>query len=141
MTNLMPYRFNRHSDFVPSMMDDFFRPFFVPARSPESFRVDVKDEGSGYLLEAELPGMKKENVHISVDNDVLTIETKTEEKKEERKDNYLMNERRTGCFRRSFTLNGIDETGITAAYEDGILKITLPKAAEEEKTGHEITIQ
>ncbi len=145
MSNLIPYRFGRHpiarSEF-PSLMDDFFRPFFGSNELVEtSLRVDVKDEGDHYLLEADLPGLKKEDVHIDVEDGVLTISAQTQEQKEEKKADYVFNERRQMKYQRSFSLSGIDEAAISAKCEDGVLKLTMPKMVEEVKSGRRIEIE
>ena len=143
MANLMPYRFNRNpiarSEFP--FMDDFFRPFFLNAEPTQAgLRVDVKDEGDHYLLEADLPGFKRDDVSIEVDDGVLTITAETGANKEEKQGNYLYNERRQMKFQRSFTLNGIDESGISAKCENGVLQLVLPKQPEQPKTGRRIEI-
>ncbi|MPN14935.1 18 kDa heat shock protein [bioreactor metagenome] len=92
------------------------------------FRVDVKDEKDHYALEAELPGVPKEQIEVSVDNGVLTIAANMNSEKKTEKDNYVYSERKTGRFQRSFNLEGIREQDIKADYKDGILKLELPKA-------------
>ncbi len=145
MTTLMPYRYNRHlsnrSNDLLNPFDDFFRSFFGTDVSTNAMRVDVKDEGDHYLLEADMPGIKKEDVSIEVNDGVLTISAQTKQSREEKKENYVFSERRSGSFSRSFTLNGIDEEKISAACEDGVLKLTLPKLGEEVKTGRRIEVQ
>ncbi len=145
MTTLMPYRYNRHlsnrSNDLLNPFDDFFRSFFGTDVSTNAMRVDVKDEGDHYLLEADMPGVKKEDVSIEVNDGVLTISAQTKQSREEKKENYVFSERRSGSFSRSFTLNGIDEEKISAACEDGVLKLTLPKLGEEVKTGRRIEVQ
>lgn len=145
MTTLMPYRYNRHlsnrNNDLLNPFDDFFRSFFGTDVSTNAMRVDVKDEGDHYLLEADMPGVKKEDVSIEVNDGVLTISAQTKQSREEKKENYVFSERRSGSFSRSFTLNGIDEEKISAACEDGVLKLTLPKLGEEVKTGRRIEVQ
>lgn len=145
MTTLMPYRYNRHlsnrSNDLLNPFDDFFRSFFGTDVSTNAMRVDVKDEGDHYLLEADMPGIKKEDVSIEVNDGVLTISAQAKQSREEKKENYVFSERRSGSFSRSFTLNGIDEEKISAACEDGVLKLTLPKLGEEVKTGRRIEVQ
>lgn len=145
MTTLMPYRYNRHlsnrSNDLLNPFDDFFRSFFGTDVSTNAMRVDVKDEGDHYLLEADMPGIKKEDVSIEVNDGVLTISAQTKQSREEKKENYVFSERRSGSFSRSFTLNGIDEEKISATCEDGVLKLTLPKLGEEVKTGRRIEVQ
>ncbi len=145
MTTLMPYHYNRHlsnrTNDLLNPFDDFFRSFFGTDVSTNAMRVDVKDEGDHYLLEADMPGVKKEDVNIEVEDGVLTISAQSKQKQEEKKDNYIFSERRSSSFRRSFTLNGIDEEKISATCEDGVLKLTLPKVGEEVKTGRRIEVK
>lgn len=145
MTTLMPYRYNRHlsnrNNDLLNPFDDFFRSFFGTDVSTNAMRVDVKDEGDHYLLEADMPGIKKEDVTIEVNDGVLTISAQTNSAREEKRDNYIFNERRSGSYSRSFTLNGVDEDKISAVCDNGVLKLTLPKMAEEVKGGKRIEIQ
>ena len=142
MFTMVPYR---RSNRTPSLFDDrVFRSFFDLAEpfGNAGFRVDIRDQGDGYLLEAELPGVKQEEIELSVDNDVLTISANRKEEKKEEKDNYLYCERRSGHTQRSFSLEGIDQEKIQAKYENGILNVTLPKIAPETpKTPKRIEIQ
>lgn len=136
MFGMIPYR-NHSIDRAPMFRDgldlfndNFFRAFFGGEQMPGTFRVDVKDEGDHYLMEAELPGMKRDDVHIDVENGVMTISAETNETREENHDNYVYRERRCGSARRAFNLEGINEDGITAAYTDGVLRLNLPKKVE-----------
>ena len=144
MSNLMPYRYTRHP--APRndlrIFDDFFRPFFMGSDAyADAFRVDVSDQGDHFLLEADLPGMKREDVHIDVEENVLTISAEVNQCRDESREHYVYNERRCGKFQRSFTLNGIDETQISAEYVDGVLKLKMPKLAQETKNSRQIPIQ
>ena len=136
MFSMIPYRthsINRAPmtrDLFNPFDDDFFRGFFGDSRLNGTFRVDVKDEGDHYQLEAELPGVDKDHVHIDVENGVMTISAETDESREENRDSYVYRERRTGSMRRAFNLEGIEEDGISAACKDGVLTLTLPKKAE-----------
>ena len=131
MFTMIPYRptmMNRYNPFN----DEFFRSFFGPSGSAGSFRVDVQDKGDSYLLQAELPGVSKENIHVDLENDVLTISASMDENHEEKNDEgYVIRERRTGNMSRAFNVEGIDREGIQAAYQDGILSLTLPKEKEQ----------
>jgi len=146
MANLIPYRFRRNLALRPDSLfdDDFFRNFFAPfAQDPFSggFKVDVRDLGDKYLLEADLPGLKRDQVKIDVDDGILTIRAEMDETKNEEKDNYVMCERRYGRMQRSFNVSGVNENGITAEFSDGVLKLNLPKATEQPKKGRRIEIQ
>lgn len=94
--------------------------------------VNVKETDDGLHLSAELPGMKPEDVEIEFENNVLTIRgEKVEETTETEGDRYHIWERRSGSFQRSFTLpRTVDASGIEASFENGILTVHLPKAAE-----------
>ncbi len=113
------------------MMDRMFREFCGhPARPARpGFRVDVRETEGAYLIEAELPGVKLADIDLTLENDVLTIAADRNTMSREEQDGYLHTERRTGHMERSFTLEGIDQAGITAACADGILTVTLPKEA------------
>jgi HSP20 family protein len=98
-----------------------------------AIRADVRETGESFIVEAEMPGVKKDNVQIVCHEGVLTVSVKTEETAERKDDEYLRRERFTGEASRSFALRNINEENISAKMEDGILTITLPKAAPEEK--------
>lgn len=131
------------------MMNDFFadpwfRSFFGPCdrKRPAGFRVDVKDEGDHYLLNADLPGISREQIEITVQDDVLKIAADYSARSEEEKDSYVYSERRHGHIERSFSLEGINQDGISAASKDGVLTVTLPKIAPtEEKAVRKIEIE
>ncbi len=97
--------------------------------------------GDKYLLEADLPGLKRDQIKIDVDDGILTIRAEMDETKNEEKSNYVMCERRYGSMQRSFNVSGVNETGITAEFNDGVLKMNLPKATETPKSGRSIEIQ
>lgn len=95
------------------------------------FRTDVIDTGDAYQLQSELPGFKKEDIRIDVENDVLTISAERKmEHDESKRPNYVKRERFFGTFSRSFDVSGINVDGIEAAYTDGILTLTMPKKVE-----------
>jgi len=97
-----------------------------------AFRTDIRDTGDAYVLEADLPGMKKEDIHIDIDGDRLSISAERNAVKEEKDENggYIRCERSYGSFSRSFDISGIRAEEISAAYEDGVLKLTLPKQSK-----------
>ena len=131
MYTLMPSRRNTlcrsNSDFIRSFFDvtDMFRPV--------SLHVDVKEEEGLYKLEADLPGASKDQINLFVKDDCLTISADLNTEKKEQKEGYLYSERYSGHVERSFNMEGIDTAGIAAAYENGVLIVTLPKQAIEEK--------
>ena len=114
-------------------MDDFFylprMPFFR-AFSPEpEMKIDLTEDAKSYYLKAELPGLKKDDIHVAIDgNDVSINAEMLREKGEKEGATVLRNERYYGRWSRSFTLAvAVDETEAEAKYSDGILMLTLPK--------------
>ena len=107
----------------------------------EAFRVDVRDEGDHFLVEAELPGCTRDQIHVDVDEGVLTIGCEGSETNDATRGAYVYTERRSGSAQRSFTLTQIDEDNITAEYRDGVLRLILPKIHKENKMNRRIEIQ
>ena len=91
------------------------------------FRVDIQETEGSYVLEAELPGIDKDNIHVEVENDSLTIKVEQDERTEQKEEHYLRRERRFSRCQRSFYLGDIDHEKIDAQYKDGVLRIELPK--------------
>ena len=121
--------------------DDFFKNFFAHSTGISRMSVDVKDEKDKYVIEAELPGLKKEDIKIDIDDGVLTLSAEIGSEKNEEKDNYVYRERRYGSVCRSFSLEGIDDEKIKAEYKDGILAIDLPKKEPEKKLTKSVDIK
>lgn len=120
-------------------LDKFFDDFYAPANKEDkalsSFftpRVDIKENSDHYEITAELPGVKKEDMHLHLEDGVLTIEAETrQEDKEEKEGKVIRQERRYGKYARSFSLGaGIREEDIDAEFENGVLKIKAPKVVE-----------
>ena len=132
MFTMIPYRTPMMTRSANPFNDDFFRSFFAHPEDA-SFRVDVQDMGESYLLEAELPGMDKDDIHIDLENDVLSIFVEKNESHEKNENGYVIHERRSGRMSRAFSVEGIDKENIQAAYVDGILKLTLPKEHPQPK--------
>ena len=135
-------RFNPFDDTI----DDLFRGFFVRPVSYEDpsgtaqFRVDVTENEGAYILRAEVPGVKKDDIQITIDGDTVAIsaevKNETEVKNGER---VLRAERHYGKIYRAFTLGqSVDEASAAAKYAEGVLELTLPKKAAQAKR---ITIQ
>ena len=90
--------------------------------------VDITDEKDQIKVKADLPGMKKEDIEVNVENDVLTIKGEKKEEKEVKEKDYIRSERYYGAFHRAFSLPaGIDASKVNATYKEGVLEITLPK--------------
>ena len=90
--------------------------------------VDVRETESGYLMEVDLPGHTEKDVEVKLDNNLLTISSKKDEKHEEKKDGYLVKERRYASFSRSFVLpEEVDREKIDAQFKNGVLTLSFPK--------------
>ncbi len=130
MYTLVPFRRNLSRELpAPLFNDNFFRSFFDMSdmMGPAGFRVDVREDEKAYQLEAELPGVPKDKLNVSIDDGTLTISADLNEEKKEEKGSYLYSERRSGHVERCFNLEGIDEENIKADYHNGVLVLTLPK--------------
>jgi HSP20 family protein len=93
--------------------------------------VDISEDEHNIVLQAEIPGVKPEDLNVTLENNVLTITGNRKFKEEEKKENYHRIERRYGKFTRSFTLPAtLDAENVNAVFENGILNVTLPKKAE-----------
>ena len=128
-----------------SLFDDFFDSMLgawdnYSSRIPA---VDVEETSDAYVIKAEMPGFKEDDVKITVDKHVLHISGSVDETEKENKDGrkYLIKERRHESFERSFSLpDGLDESAISAGFENGILTVTLPKTPEEKPRKIEVKI-
>ena len=132
MFELTPFVRRNHSvAFNPFRdIEDFERSFFT--RSAADFKTDITETENAYILEAELPGFKKEDIKVDIDNNYLTIsaERNTEKEEKDNSGNVIRRERSYGTFSRSFDITGVQPDKIEAAYENGILKLELPKKEE-----------
>ena len=128
MFELMPFGYRRVSAYNPFRDFEEMSRSFWDNNNVSAFRTDITEKDGKYVLEADLPGFKKEDISVDIDKDCLTItaEHKSEEK-EENADSYIRRERYYGSYTRSFNVKGIDTEAITAAYNDGVLTLTMPK--------------
>ncbi len=117
-------------------MDRLFEESIVWPRSllapaAQSFAVDIYETKDDVVVKASLPGVKPEDIEVSVVGDTLTIKGEVKEEKDIKEENYIRKERRYGSFCRSFTLPvSVNPDKATAEYENGVLTLTLPKAEE-----------
>jgi HSP20 family protein len=136
----------RYSPFDEAF-DDLFRGFFVRPVSYEApagaaqFRVDVSEDEKAYVLRAEIPGVKKEDIHVTIDGDTVAISAEVKNEKEVKNgERVLRSERYYGKVYRAFTLGqAVEEAGTHAKYANGVLELTLPKKAAMQ--AKRITIQ
>ena len=135
---LVPYSRKNHSVYNPFQDFDDLEKAFFSDRSLGELKTDIKDLG-----EADLPGFKKEDIHVDVKDNTLSItaERHSEFEQKDKKNSYLRCERSFGSYSRSFDVSGIDCANIKAAYKDGVLTLTLPKQKKEEPTGRRLEIE
>ncbi len=112
--------------------DNLFRGFLHPVRLEQDapqIKMDVKEEENAYRVHAEIPGVKKDDIHVSVEGNTVSISAETKKESEEKEgEKVLKRERYYGKVARSFTLaNEIDESNASAKYTDGVLELVLPK--------------
>ncbi len=127
-------------------LDDVFDDFMFPTVKDEfgKMKCDIYEKDGAYHLEMDVPGFDKKDVQIEIDdNDYLTItaEKNTEDTEEDEKKNYIRKERNYGKYQRSFYVGGVDKENIQANFENGILKISMPKKEEEKSSKKTIEIK
>lgn len=142
MFELMPFGYRRVSAYNPFRDFEEMSCSFWDNNNVSAFRTDITEKDGKYILEADLPGFKKEDISVDIDKDCLTItaEHKSEEK-EENADSYIRRERYYGSYTRSFNVKGIDTEAITAAYNDGVLTLTMPKKEPEVPAARRLEIK
>ncbi|MCF7858326.1 MAG: Hsp20/alpha crystallin family protein [Candidatus Cloacimonetes bacterium] len=128
---VLPYNTKRNFYPMMSLFDKFVDDFFKGDETQNNQRtmaIDILEEDNKYQIEANLPGFKKKDVKISVNNNELLIEAQKEEKKEEKKGSYCRCERYQGSYRRVLSLSDqVDRDKISAKFEDGVLILDIPK--------------
>lgn len=151
MFDLKPYeRKNNVSSYNPFRdMEAFERNFFsnpfgfFDSRSLSEFKTDITDNGKEYVLEADLPGFKKEDIGLDIDGDVLTLraERHSDHEDADKKNKYIRCERSYGLYTRQFDVSEIDTENIKAKYDNGVLTLTLPKKAEISSSPKHVEIE
>lgn len=132
---------SRLSERKPTLFDDFFKPWNewfdygeFTGRTLNVPAVNITEHKDEYLVSLAVPGMKKDDFHIDVDGNMLTISSEKEESKEEKEQKFTRKEYSYYNFSRSFTLpDEINREKIDAKYDDGVLKIVLPRREEVKK--------
>ena len=136
-------RYNAFEDFFNDFGKGFLvRPFAAPfPAEPElKMKIDVKEDDKGYTVQADIPGVKKEDIKIDIDGDTIAVRAEVKQEKEEKKgEKVVYSERSYGMVSRSFSLpTEVDDKAAKAEYKDGVLKLVLPKKANG--GGHRISI-
>ena len=149
MFEIIPFTHRNHvANYNPFKdLDDFQKAFFGDSlfsrNGMEPFRTDIKETESEYLLEADLPGFEKKDIHIDINDDYLTIQAERHSGHEDQdeKKNYVRCERSYGSYSRSFDISGVDADKIAAKYDNGVLTLTMPKKAPEQPATRQLTIE
>lgn len=136
MSGLVPFNRNRNVGNFYSMLDDFFNDAWSPRRSVQSdtFKLDVKEDDQEYVVEAELPGVNKDELNVELREGRLTIAVNRDERKAETDEQkqVIHRERYYTSMARSLFLGDAAREGIDAKLSDGILSIHVPKAPSNE---------
>jgi HSP20 family protein len=133
----------RIHDEIDRLFHEFPTPSFWPFRevSGRAPVLDLYEKDGDLVVEAELPGIDKDDVKISYTETALTIQGETKQEKEEKKDDYYRSERQYGSFYRTIPLpQGIDFGKAKAEFKNGVLTIKLPKSAKPEDHSRTIPI-
>lgn len=148
MFGLVPFRRNnggltKRGDYFDQLFDSFFDDDLMTMPSNffgNAFRVDMKENENEYIIEADLPGIQKDAINIDYENNYLTVSAKRNDTVEDKNQNYVRRERRSGEFKRTFFVDNVQEDKIDAAFKDGVLKVTLPKSQKGLKNTRRIDI-
>lgn len=116
-----------------SFFADSFGGFFGTSSLP-AFRTDITDKGDHYLVQTDLPGFDKKDIHLELKDDVLTLRAERHGQTEDKDSRPIRTERSYGSYSRSFDVTGVDVEGIRARYENGVLALTLPKLEKPDNT-------
>ena len=132
MFDLIPY--SRRDRGLVSDFNRFFGDSFLQDFSGvRGFKVDIQDKGDHFLLEADLPGAKKDDIKIKLEGKLLTITAEQNAEKTEERKNYIYKERSFGSCSRSFDISGVKADEIKGKFKDGVLALTLPKRDEKKE--------
>ena len=137
---------------TPTLFEDFFKPWNEWFENGGNFwnrtlsvpAVNITENKSNYEVSLAVPGVKKDDFRIDVEGNILTISSKKEETKEEKEKKFSRKEYNYSSFSRSFSLpDEVNKEKIDAVYQDGVLKLTLPKTEEAKKavTGRHIVVK
>ncbi|MFZ5989685.1 MAG: Hsp20/alpha crystallin family protein [Bacillota bacterium] len=151
MFGLTPYDRRRNEaarkgdvwDYGRSIFEDFFNDSFLPGflSAGSAIRADIRENDKEYVVDAEIPGVNKEDIKLELRDGVLTILVDHDEEVKEERDNFIRRERRYSSFSRSFHVDNVKHEGVKAKYKDGILTVVLPKDENARPDRYRIDIQ
>lgn len=133
LNKIQPRNSDTYSMTPFDFFEDFSRNLFNDFKS-NLIKTDIHETDNEYLVEAELPGIPKENIQVTYEDGVLTIsgQQQTDAVNEDKKGKLIRSERSSTSLRRQYLLENVKEDEIKASYSDGILKVTLPKDSNKE---------
>jgi HSP20 family protein len=145
MFGIVPFRNNKMQERgslfdIDNMFNDFFNDSFTGFVGVSPIKADIKETDKEFIIDAEIPGVKKEDIKLDLKDDRLTISVERNEEASEEKNNYIRKERRYGSCSRSFYVENVRHEDVSAKYENGILSVVLPKS-EVKKINNRIEIQ
>ena len=122
-------RFDPFTDIFPDVLRTWARPLRNSDQQFD-FKVDVSETDGEYKVKADIPGLKKEDINISIDGNIVSISAETKRETEQKYEKWLRTERHYGKVQRAFSLRqDIDSAGAKAKYDGGVLNLVLPKKA------------
>jgi len=127
---------------IEGIFENFVNDRFFPSlyKNSSQMKVDIKENEKEFIIEAELPGIMKEEVNLQIDDDRLTISVQKNEQTDVEKDNYIRKERSYSTMTRSFAFSNVETDNVNAKFENGLLYITLPKKQQKAIKGKQIEI-
>ena len=140
MSGLIPFNRNRNLqetgyDNFYDMLDDFFNDSFSRRNLQlDTFKLDIQEEDKQYVVEAELPGVKKDEIDVSLNDGRLTISVEHNENSENKEKNYIHKERRFSSMKRMIVLADASPNHISAKLDEGLLRIIVPKVEKTDNT-------
>lgn len=123
-------RYDPFEDFFKDFGKGFWvKPFAMPAETELTMKIDVSEDDKAFSVKADIPGVKKEDIQVDIDEDHVSVRAEVKQEKEEKKgEKVVYSERSYGMVSRSFSLPAaVDAKGAKAEYKDGVLSLTLPK--------------
>lgn len=150
MSGMIPFNRNRKTELQSpgydtlyrNMLDDFFSDGFPFRRSlgSDTFKLDVQEDEKSYTIAAELPGVKKEEIQLAIDDGKLKILVSRDENTEDKSRNYIHRERRYCSMERNIYLADADASAVKAELKDGVLNIVVPRK-EKQDTSIQIDVK
>lgn len=133
--------YGRNANVFDALFDDFGRDFLSRGNMDRYLapKVDIRENENAYTMEVDLPGLDEKDIDINIKDKVLSLSCKAEKNDEKKGGSYIIKERGSFEFKRSFNFSdNIDEDGITAVFENGVLEVKIPKKEEKKPVQIEV---